>query len=122
MLEYARLDFCLNIRWFLGLAAYQKTIRHFNDQNSGQQTMKVIIAIVVRTILKHQLCTFPIVLAIVLPSQLLSFNIQCPLKFAEVFYALNSHGNALGRFIYHTTPCIMGQVVKLPPFCNPKST
>ena len=52
-----------------------------NNRNSGLETMAIAKVIVLRTIPERQIFTFPIVLAIVLPSQFLWFKIQCPFDF-----------------------------------------
>ena len=83
MFGYPDLDAGLNISWFLGVMAFQKPMRHstLNSGNSGLETMAKTIVIVLRIIPERQIFTFPIVLAIVLPTQFLWFRIQCPFDF-----------------------------------------
>ena len=91
MLGYPRLDACLNISWFLEVMASPKTTtdQTLNNRNSGRETIVLTTVIVVRTIPKFQVLAFPIVPAIVLPTQFLLFKIQCPAtSTGDFFYYL----------------------------------
>ena len=84
MYGYPGLDVGLNISWFPEIVAFPEAMRHLtlNSRNSGQWTIVITIVIVVRTIQKCQIFTFPIVLlAVILPPKFLSFKIQFPCNF-----------------------------------------
>ena len=83
MFGYPDLDAGLNTSRFLKVIAFPKPMRHstFNNRDSGLETMATTIVIVLTTIPERQIFTFPIVLAIVLPQQLLWFKIQWPFDF-----------------------------------------
>ena len=80
---YLRLHAGLDISWFPRVMAFPKVIKRLslNNRNSGIETIVIIVVIVVRTIPKRQISAFPVVLAIVLPQQLLLFKIQGPAIF-----------------------------------------
>ena len=64
---------------------FPKPMRHstLNNRNSGLETMAITIVIVLRTIPKRQIFTFPIVLAIVLTRQYVS-NCSCYCPYTAV--------------------------------------
>ena len=76
--EYSRFYTDLNSSWSPEVMASAKAMRHqnLNNRNYGRDIIVITIVIVVRTIQKRQIHAFPVVLAIVLPTQFVLLKIQ----------------------------------------------